>query len=75
MRIVTSAIKDSILAAGLTFNTHDEHGELIGASQVNFLEVAPTAASMILRRGVDEHPRSSFSLLKYKPCSFPCSRR
>lgn len=35
MRIVTSAIKDTILAAGLTFETHDEHGQLISASQVS----------------------------------------
>lgn len=34
MRAVMSAIKDSVMVAGLDIATHDENGEILGASQV-----------------------------------------
>lgn len=63
MRAVMSAIKDSIMAAGLAVVTHDENGDLLSASQVCSRELVAAWLGCLYKLYVDVVCASRESLL------------
>lgn len=62
MRTVMSAIKDSVMAAGLHIATHDENGELLGASQVGCLSnLLPVVVVVVVSAQIIHHFDRPFS--------------